>query len=256
MYWAVHSPTPASDRSWAMASSRLLRGTEDQRVGDDGRGQRRQRHQPGLRHSKRGQIRRASLPRRRKHVGQPQIEGGGIGDLLAVGRNQFAGEPRRRGHRDLLAKNGAHSEFKSVPRAGNPQARPSSDKRRQHRVLAEMRADRQRIGGQIEDTANARDHRRQAPEIWQANGCLEDVALAGSTTNDAALVADRDRAGISAARDHLDAWDGARSKERQDGIPVVGRPVAQPDRDRARRADRLSATPLRRSALGRSPNSC
>jgi len=52
---------------------------------------------------------------------QSLIESGGVDDLLAIGQHQFTGEPRRRRHRNLLPENGAHGEFKSVPRARNPE---------------------------------------------------------------------------------------------------------------------------------------
>jgi hypothetical protein len=37
----------------------------------------------------------------------------------------------------------------------------------------------QRVGGEIEDAANACDNRWQIPEIWKANDCLEAVSLGG-----------------------------------------------------------------------------
>ena len=168
-------------------------------------------------------------------------------------RNQFADQPRRRRHRDLLPENGAHGEFESVPRAWNPEARTSSDQWRQHRVLAEMSADRHGIGGKIEDAANARDDRRQMPESRKANGRPEAVSLRRFDDQYTVLVADRDRAHIPAARHRLDARDGSRAKERQDGVPVVGRPVAELDRNRARFENRLIGQSLSPECCGRPP---
>ena len=177
MYCAVHSPIPASERNCVMASSRLRRGPKISGSATTAAASDDSAVAPGVRHADRRQIRLGQSPRRRKHVRQSLLESGRIVDCLAEARTPVAGEPGRRRHRDLLPENGAHRELEAVPRAGHPQARPSGDQRRQRRVLAEMRADRHRIGGQIEHPANARDDRRQGPQIWQANGCLEAVLL-------------------------------------------------------------------------------
>jgi hypothetical protein len=73
-------------------------------------------------------------------------------------------------------KNGTHGEFEPVPSTRHSEARTSGDEGCQHRVLAEMRANCQRIGGKIEDAANTGDNRRQTLEIGKANGRLETIS--------------------------------------------------------------------------------
>ena len=116
-----------------------------------------------------------------------------------------------------------------------------------------MSADRHGIGGKIEDAANARDDRRQMPEGRKANRGLEAVSLRRFDDQYTMLVADRDRAHIPAARDRLDARDGSRAKERQDGVPVVGRSEAELDRNRARCANRLIGQSPSPERCGRPP---
>jgi len=89
-----------------------------------------------------------------------------------------------------------------------------------------MSADCQRIDGKIEDAANARDNRRQILQIWKADGCLEAVSFRGLDDQYTSFVADRDRACIAGGRHRLDTWDRSHAKERQNGLPVVGRSVA------------------------------
>src|SRR2546430_7952496 len=102
-----------------------------------------------------------------------------------------------------------------------------------------MSANCQRSGGKVEGGANACGNRRQTLEIWKANGCPEAVSLRGLDDQYTAFVGDRDRACIPAARHRLDAGDCPRAKERQNSLPVVGRPIAKLDRDRARRTNGL-----------------
>src|SRR6185369_6553427 len=68
-----------------------------------------------------------------------------------------------------------------------------------------------------------------------------------------ALAADRDRAGIPAVRHRLDTWDCPRAEERQNGAPIVGRAVAQLDRNRACRADGLLCHARSPQGLGGPP---
>jgi len=88
-------------------------------------------------------------------------------------------------------------------------------------------ANRHRIGGKIEDAANACDDCRQTPEIWKAYGGPQAVFLNGIDDQHPVLAANRDRAGIPAARHRLDAWYRPRLQERQNRFPVVGKLVAE-----------------------------
>ena len=57
-----------------------------------------------------------------------------LGQRLAVGGDQLAGEAGCGDDGDLLAKDGAHAELEAVPGAGHAQARPGGDQRRQMRI--------------------------------------------------------------------------------------------------------------------------
>ena len=74
----------------------------------------------------------------------------------AVGGDELAGKPRRRGDGNLLAEDGAHGELEAVPGARHAEAGPRGDQRRHHRVFAELGGDGERIGGKIEDPPEAR----------------------------------------------------------------------------------------------------
>ena len=73
----------------------------------------------------------------------------------AVGGDELAGKPRRRGDGNLLAEDGAHGKLEAVPGARHAEAGPRGDQRRHHRVFGELGADGERIGGEIEDPSEA-----------------------------------------------------------------------------------------------------
>ena len=88
---------------------------------------------------------------------------GGLRQRLAMRCDQPPGQPRRRGHGDLLPEHGADRQLEAVPGARHAQSRPRCDQRCEGRILGEMRRDGARIGGEIEDPPQPRDDRAAAP---------------------------------------------------------------------------------------------
>ena len=98
-------------------------------------------------------------------------------------RDELAGEPARRGDRDLLAEDGAHRELEPVPRARHAQAGSRRDQRGEARVLGELRRDRGDVGAEVEDAPDAADDRGQRPDAPEADGHGERVAARGGRTS-------------------------------------------------------------------------
>ena len=148
-------------------------------------------------------------------------------DWLTVGGNQPLREFRRRRDRNLLTKNGAHGQFKTVPRAWNPQTWPGGDERRQQRVEAEMLADRHGVSGEVEDASHAGNNDGESPQIGKANGDRKTRSLFPLDEDRPGCVTDADAPHVAAGRHCLDAWDRPRVKERQKRLPFEGRPIGQ-----------------------------
>src|ERR1700722_18388671 len=102
-----------------------------------------------------------------------------------------------------------------------------------------MRSNRHRVGGKVEDAPDPCDDRRQSPEIWEADDGLEAIPLRRFDDQHTVFAADRNRASVTVARYGFHARDGSGVQESQDGAPVIGQPVAEPDADRASRLDGL-----------------
>ena len=246
-------PAIATD---AMASSRLLRGPKISGSATTAAASE-QRASPGLRHADRGQIRIRQSPRRGKYARQPQIDARRIGELSPWNADQFADQPRRRRHGDLLPENGAHSQFESVPRTRDPQARSRCDKWRQYRVRPRC--------APIASGSAARSKTRRTramiagrlPRFARRTVALRTLPSAGSTTTTPcsppiAIV----RAYRSLETTSMPGIARARRNARM-ALPVVGRPISKPDRDRVRRADRVPPQrPFAAARLGGRRYSC
>ena len=103
-------------------------------------------------HAERGEIGAGGL---RKGVAQARSHQLGR-KRRAVGGDELAGQPRRRGDGNLLAEDGAHGKLEAVPGAWHAEAGPRGDERRHDRVFGELGSDGERIGGEIEDPPDAR----------------------------------------------------------------------------------------------------
>jgi len=97
-----------------------------------------------------GQHRRVDLGqpvRGREQVGQPAVR---VLDRVAARLDQAAGVGARRGRRHLLAQDRADGELVRMRRPGDAPSRGGVQQRRQHRVGGKDRADRGRVGVQVE----------------------------------------------------------------------------------------------------------
>ena len=156
------------------------RAVERQRAAGDGAGERgdgdaaRARHADALgdgvaagvgeRARRREHVRRAR--RRARHRGVAR-------QRLAPRGDQFAGELRRARHRHLLAQDGADRQFEAVPATGHAPARTGAHRRAQRRVARQRLADGDRIGGDVEQAANALDRVAQPARRRHAQGRLQ-----------------------------------------------------------------------------------
>ena len=168
MYCAVHSPTPGSWRSRAMAASRLpLKARRPDRS-------RPQRQAPDRAAARAfgmpsaARFARASRAGRGKTCVSPAVANRGSSGI-AVLHDEAAGERACAAHRDLLTENGADRELEAVPGAGHPQSRTREHAWREHGVLDELLGDGLRIGAEIEHAAQPRDDRRQRRELGESN---------------------------------------------------------------------------------------
>ena len=67
----------------------------------------------------------------------------------AVGGDELAGKPRRRGDGDLLAEDGTHGELEAVPGARHAEAGPCGDQWCHQLVFGELGGDGERVGGEV-----------------------------------------------------------------------------------------------------------
>ena len=255
MYCAVHSPTP---RQRAQARDRRfdVGRRSDRRVGI-GQGRARQADRgPRARASGMPRARR-SVAARRSGVGNDVRQTDPCRRRAAARRRAPTSRPAsraRRLHGDLLAEHGAHRELEAVPGARHPQSRARRDERRQQRVRDEVRADRRRVGVQVEHPAHARDDRRQRRSFGNRIGDRERAARLDRVRPRPCHGRRRARSCGGRRRPRPPRRpDRARREEREHRRPVVRRAVAQAERDAGagaarRRRGRCDAA---RSAGGR-----
>ncbi len=142
-------------------------------------------------------------------------------DVASCQLHDAHGKPARAGDGDLLAEDRAHRELEAAPRAGRAQARTARDERRERMIAGQMRTDGLDVGIEIEQAAQARDDGEQRGDARETDRRFE-MGAAGRHDHAAEDAVDLDRAGVAVLLHQLDAGDGTRAEEGEDGVPIVG----------------------------------
>jgi hypothetical protein len=127
------------------------------------------------------------------------------------------------------------------------------DRARQQRVLREQRVHRAQVGVEVEHAAHAAHEVGNALRVArrEVDEFQPQLVLAGDRAHPQPRAAVADRAQVGVAVDALDAGDRALREEAQQQPEIQRRPVAEPQRERARgrlRRGRLPADRGRRHA--------
>src|SRR5581483_6034445 len=150
----------------------------------------------------------------------------------AMACDELSSQSPRGGHADLLPEHGAHSRLEAVPAAGRAQPGPLSYQRSQGWIARQMLVDRLDVGTEIELTAHSGHDGRQRANIREADIHAQALPVRQMRNFDASRSSiDLHGAQIAALFNNLYARNRTSCEKVEHRIPVIGRPVAEPQRD-------------------------
>ena len=153
-------------------------------------------------------------------------------DRLTVECDQLCCKTAGSGDGDLLTENRAYRQLKSIPSAGSAQARTHGYEGSKERITCKMSIDGFDVGAEIEEPTHAADNGGQGFDFRKTDGDSEALLTRQVRYFDAADGSvDFDSAPIDSGLDPFHAGNGPCFKKGKHRLPIVGRAIAQSQRD-------------------------
>ena len=152
-------------------------------------------------------------------------------EAKAVTLRETARQAPGGGDRHLLAENGSDRQLEAVPGAGRPKTRPLGKEGGEIRVLAQMRKNRFRVQGEVENPPHLGQDPGKDAEVRKPETGGQGVAPPGLDPDHSGDAPDRQRPHIGRSLDAFDTRYLPLGEEVQHTGPVVGRSIGEPEGD-------------------------